>query len=56
MTIDRIDRSDPRGYHIDNIQVMSLSENAKKYHDVDQYRDPPEQLVDGVDPNCEAPF
>lgn len=54
LTIDRIDRDDPRGYHIDNIQPMSLSENVKKYHDPDQYKQ--QHFQDDHEPDEVAPF
>lgn len=30
-TIDRIDREDPRGYHLENIQVLTNAQNHRKY-------------------------
>ena len=32
LTIDRINRDNPLGYHIDNIQVLTNGENARKYY------------------------
>lgn len=36
-TVDRIDNK--KGYHIDNIQLLTLRENVRKYYDEDRHED-----------------
>jgi len=36
-TVDRIDNK--KGYHIDNIQLLTLRENVRKYYEEDRFED-----------------
>lgn len=49
--LDRVNVNDPRGYHIDNIQVLTASENIRKRNAVD-YAQPCTELGE----TRESPF
>lgn len=34
--IDRIDREDPRGYHPENVQLLTCTENVRKWHELEK--------------------
>lgn len=47
-TVDRIDNN--KGYHINNIQLLTNRQNVGKYHNYDKHQPPPDYYEEGPGP------